>query len=38
MIPAEDSTRRPLHVPIMTQVIIGVSTLVFMLELWEGEV
>ena len=37
MIPVEDSTRRPLHVPVMTQIIIGVSTLVFMLELWGGE-
>lgn len=37
MIPVEDSTRRPLHAPIMTQIIIGVSTLVFMLELWGGE-
>ena len=37
MIPVEDSTRHPLHVPVMTQIIIGVSTLVFMLELWEGE-
>ena len=37
MIPVEVSTRRPLHAPIMTQIIIGVSTLVFMLELWGGE-
>jgi membrane associated rhomboid family serine protease len=37
MIPVENSTRRPLYVPVMTQIIIGVSTLVFMLELWEGE-
>jgi membrane associated rhomboid family serine protease len=37
MIPVEDSTRRPLYAPVMTQVIIGVSTLVFMLELWEGQ-
>jgi membrane associated rhomboid family serine protease len=37
MIPVEDSTRRPIHSPIMTQIIIGVSTMVFMLELWKGE-
>ena len=37
MIPVEDSTRRPLYTPIMTQIIIGVSTLVFALELWGGE-
>ena len=37
MIPVEDSTRRPIHAPIMTQIIIGVSTLAFMLELWKGE-
>jgi membrane associated rhomboid family serine protease len=37
MIPVEDSTRRPLHAPIMTQIIIGMSTLVFILELWGGE-
>jgi membrane associated rhomboid family serine protease len=37
MIPVEDSTRRPLYNPMMTQIIIGVSSLVFMLELWGGE-
>jgi membrane associated rhomboid family serine protease len=37
MIPVEDSTRRPIYVPVMTQIIIGVSTLFFMLELWEGQ-
>ena len=37
MIPVEDSTRRPIHSPIMTQIIIVVSTMVFMLELWKGE-
>lgn len=37
MIPVEDSTRRPIYFPIMTEIIIGVSTLVFMLELWKGE-
>jgi len=37
MIPLGDSTRRPIHSPIMTQIIIGVSTMVFMLELWKGE-
>ena len=37
MIPVEDSTRRQIHFPVMIQLIIGVSTLVFMLELWKGE-
>jgi membrane associated rhomboid family serine protease len=37
MIPVENSTRHPIHDPIMTQIVIGVSALVFMLELWGGE-
>lgn len=37
MIPLGDATRRPLHIPVVTFVIIAANALVFMLELAGGD-
>ena len=37
MIPLGDADRRPLHLPLVTALIIGVNALVFLLELIGGD-
>jgi membrane associated rhomboid family serine protease len=37
MIPLGDADRRPLHLPVVTALIIGVNVLLFLLELIDGD-